>query len=555
MLQSAIGKHADRSAIQTPEGVTSYNEFGCLVEEIVLQLQESTQQGEFIAIKAERNHYSIAALVAAIIANRPFIFLDSRDVSTQAKKVDLLGIRLIAEKHPSRERLRLSPFAQVSQESNSIVIDTSRDARKIAYAITTSGSTGEPKCVLVAADPLAHVVADHVEKLSIGPESRTLQFARLTFDGAITEILWTLVAGACLVIRKEEDIAPGYSLRKTLETESITHLKTTPFALAATRPTEKMLLEHVINGGGPCRPSTVKSWSPFTSFHNAYGLTETTICNFLSGALSSNDCELGVPLGEYVGAGGFEVSPLTPKEGSTRGELIITGDAVAIGYLTESGVDYFRNTEDKPEFRTGDIVQFLDDRLVYVERKDRQLKIRGFRIDPGEIENTACQIDGVIESIAIHEKEKDGIEDKLSLYFQGNADTRDVRSHLQQFLEEYKVPSSITSIPSIPYNGNGKVDKDAMSKMRRELASSVEQNSPCSDSNSSNAILGAVRNLTGVMDVVPEDNFFDLGGDSASSLVLVSELRKLGWHEAGVRDVLRAPDLKTLIDKVDSPGD
>src|SRR5262249_38704053 len=163
------------------------------------------------------------------------------------------------------------------------------------------------------------------------------------FDGCITEIFWTLTAGARLVVLDEAYLVPGAALQGTLERFGVTHLKTTPFALTVTEPSQAMRLRHVINGGGACRLSVIKKWPAVAIFHNAYGLTETTVCNLLTGALEPDGCRERVPLGEPVGDCGYylravdeegeacekgEVTGTAANEGAVRrGELVITGNS------------------------------------------------------------------------------------------------------------------------------------------------------------------------------------------------------------------------------------
>lgn len=492
-------------------------------------------------------------MVGALRAGRPFVFIDPRDSeSSNNRKVSSLGVNIIARSPASSSAPELTRVsAPLRGQEDPRLRALAAHHGGIGYAIYTSGSTGEPKCVLVRADPLARMVQDHVRRLALDTHSRTLQFARLTFDGCITEILWTLTAGACLVVLGQERLSPGTVLQDTLEKFRITHLKTTPFALTATDPTSAMSLEHVINGGGACRQAVVRKWSSVTAFHNAYGTTETTVCNLLSDALDPDDCTESVPLGEVVGDCGYDIVPLPTAAGDdpvgsrpARGELVITGESVAVGYLTAQGVQPFTDDEGNRVYRTGDIVERHDGQIFFVERVDRQLKVRGYRLDPGEIESAACRLDGVIEAVVTaesHEGSSDSAADALVCYYQGAVTAREMRSHLEAVLDSYKVPSVITQVDALPYTPNGKVDRDALRASRR---SAPDAGQPVATPEEQ--VLDLVRRLTGVSDATLDENFFDLGGDSASTVILVSKLKELGWMSAGVRDVLRAENLADL---------
>ncbi len=549
----------DSDALQTADGIIKYHEFGVLVDDFARRLETCTSPDEFVGIEGSRGVGAIVAMVAAMKARRPFVFIDSRDSATSnTDKVRLLGVRLLARSVSGDGLVDLTEIPAQWREADGALALRDRPLRdfpfaegEVCYAIYTSGSTGEPKCVLVRTAPLASVIQDHVERLAVGPGCATLQFARLTFDGCITEILWTLSAGARLVVLDEAYLAPGAVLQSTLERFLITHLKTTPFALTVTEPTDAMRLEHVINGGGACRLSVLQKWSAVASFHNAYGLTETTVCNLLTDPLDPRECRESVPLGEVVGDCGYyirDVDGATTAEGAVRrGELVITGDSVAIGYLTELGVQPFARTGSTSEYHTGDIVELRDGRVHFVERLDRQVKVRGYRLDPGEIENAVCRLESVRDAVVVaeaHDGTAASAMDALVCYYQGEVDPRSVRQHLEAILDPYKIPSVFTRVETFPYTPNGKLDRDALRADRlapaaQDVAMSAEVR-----------VLHLARSLTGISDVQLDDNFFEVGGDSASAVVLVNKMKEMGWVDAGIRDVLRAENLRVLADRL-----
>ena len=557
-VERAIQAYPERCAIETESERTCYLELGAEVREFATRLENLIGPGEFIGIAADRSAASIIAMVGALAAGRPFVFIDSRDnKSSNRLKVSSLGLQALAiGSCSSRTPVLAEVPAQWRGEPGEchvpLIGGLPAGHGRIGYAIHTSGSTGDPKCVLVRAEPLAPMIRDHVQRLDVSPLSRTLQFARLTFDGCITEILWTLTAGACLVVPRQERISPGPMLQETLEELGVTHLKTTPFALTVTGPTRAMCLEHVINGGGACRPSVVRKWSSAAAFHNAYGTTETTVCNFLSPPLDPDECTESVPLGDLVGDCGYQIAPLPPDAGegvtapgASQGELVITGESVAIGYLTSEGVRLFTDGDANRAYNTGDIVECRAGRIFFADRLDRQLKVRGYRLDPGEIEAAACRLPGVMDAVIMAESHEGmqpeaGSADALVCYYQGDVPPRQVRSHLGAVLDPYKVPSIIQQVERLPYTKNGKVDRDALGTARRSSSNALPGASP------EEQVLFLVRRLTGASDAGLDENFFNIGGDSASTLVLVSKLKELGWIDAGVRDVLRAQSLKDL---------
>lgn len=592
-IRRAVDTFPDGLAVQTSDGALTYREFGAAAQRLADRLDTVVGPRGFVGVDGTRGAGAIVAMVAALWAERPFVVVDPRDseASTE-KKFAALDVEAVTAYPDGTGAVDLVPRtgrARRSRPAPDAADAASRETpwevkEQLAYAVFTSGSTGEAKCVLVAAEALAPMVADHVRRLHVGPGCRTLQFARLTFDGCVTEILWTLTSGACLVVVGESALTPGTELAATLGTHRITHLKTTPFALTETRPPENSSLVHVINGGGPCRQAVVQRWSAVAAFHNAYGLTETTVCNLLTPPLDAADCHDGVPLGDVVGDCDYALVPPRPasdaphaplgdvqdtvhdsvhdsEQDAVRGELVVLGRSVGVGYLTDDGVVRFRDADGRPVYHTGDVVERRGSDLFYVERLDRRLKVRGYRIDPGEIEAVACRLPSVREAVVLAEPVSgadhgDGTAaEVLACYYVGDADPRDLRAHLESVVERYKVPSIVQRVERMPYTPNGKVDRDALRRGREARRSAESPGDGAGDGagaprTAGDEVLGLVRELTGVENVRAEDNFFEIGGDSATTLQLVGKLRELGWAEAGVRDVLRAENLGALVDRL-----
>jgi hypothetical protein len=167
-------------------------------------------------------------------------------------------------------------------------------------------------------------------------------------------------------------------------------------------------------------------------------------------------------------------------------------------------------------------------------------------------------------SIEAHDGSAGGDPDALVCYYTGEADSRSVRKHLESVLDPYKIPSVLERVGALPYTPNGKVDRDALQADRRAptALNSTALNSTALDNTALDntaadepaspglRVLHLARTLTGVSDVGLDDNFFEVGGDSASAVVLVSKMKELGWVDAGVRDVLRAENLRVLADRL-----
>ena len=272
------------------------------------------------------------------------------------------------------------------------------DPSNLAYAIYTSGSTGQPKAALLTHRGLVNLAVSEIRLYGIGPQSRVLQSASLSFDTSLSEIAMALCSGAALYVEGRDTILPGPDLERYLEREKITVLSLTPSALAMLDPSAAPSVEQLIVGGEPCSAELAARWAGRCRFFNAYGPTETTITTtyveYRDGALPPL---IGRPLPNvrvYLLDQALEPVPV-----GVTGELYIGGIGVARGYLGRPKLsaerflpDPFRDRPGALMYRTGDFGRWRSDgQIEFIGRIDDQVKIRGFRIELGEIEASPCR--------------------------------------------------------------------------------------------------------------------------------------------------------------------
>jgi amino acid adenylation domain-containing protein/non-ribosomal peptide synthase protein (TIGR01720 family) len=443
----------------------------------------------------------------------------------------------------------------ISQENSQNFIQSIAPTQP-AYIVYTSGSTGTPKGVLIPHAALSNYTAAASEKFDMTASDRVLQFASISFDTAAEEIYPTLISGASLVLRSTEMIRTAETFVTTVEQQQLTLLDL-PTAYWQ-QLTQDMIAENlalppsvrlVIIGGEAASVQDLKAWQPFqTRLINTYGPTEATIVATWWEVTSVDTVSIGKPIPNvyiYVLDENLNQVPI-----GIPGELYIGGSGIALGYLNQDHLtderfipDRFRSPSHRM-YKTGDRVRYLPDgNLEFLGRIDQQIKLRGFRIEPAEIETALKQHPDIQDAAVI--LHPDSSQLIAYLVSPTHPTTSDLRSFLAHTLPTYMIPAAFVTLPTFPLTPSGKLDRRSLLQISPTLpAASATPRTPTEE-----LLVNIWADLLGIQPSI-HDNFFELGGHSLLATRVISQIRQVFGSELPLRQIFETPTIAELAENL-----
>ncbi|MEU7469472.1 amino acid adenylation domain-containing protein, partial [Streptomyces sp. NPDC044984] len=425
-----------------------------------------------------------------------------------------------------------------------------------AYVVFTSGSTGRPKGVVVPRAGLANLLLDMAGRTGLGGGDRLLAVTTLGFDIANLELLAPLVAGAAVVVAGPDETRDPARLRRLLSAEGVSVMQATPSLWQAVSAEVAPVLGGVrVLVGGEALPAALarELVASAASVTNVYGPTETTVWS-TAADLSAEDAEAAtVTVGRPIAGTAVYVldGAARPAPPGVVGELYIAGAGLARGYAGRPGLTAERFVADPfgapgtRMYRTGDLVRWTrDGRLAYVGRADQQVKVRGHRVEPGEIEAVLARQPGVDRAAVVLREDTPGRRQLTAYLVPGTepvADGPELAEALARHLPPYMVPAAFITLPELPLTANGKLDRAALPAP----AAAVPGGGRTPRTPVEETLCRLCAGLLGTPGVSVDDDFFALGGDSVSAMRLVAAARREGLTLT-LRDVFEHPAVADL---------
>ena len=573
LFEAQAERTPEAPALIFGEARLSYRELNRRAGDVAARLRElGVGQGALAGVYLERSAEMVIGFLAILKAGAAYVPLDPAYPAERiawmindARISVLLTTARWREKVPETIPLLLldQPFSPEAREPPVDSRDRTGGAN-LAYVIYTSGSTGKPKGVAVPHRAIVRLLC-HTNYIRIEPGHKVAQASNSSFDAATFEIWGALLGGGCLVgVPREITLGPE-EFASFLDEEKIDVLFLTTALfnqVVWARPSAFSGLTFLLFGGERVDPGTVhevlQNGRPKHLLH-VYGPTEsTTFASFFS-VTDVGPEDLTVPIGRPLSNTRLYLldAQLRPAPVGMPGEIYIGGDGLAWGYLNEPELtarkfipDPFGGDPGERLYKTGDLARYRPGGdIEFLGRLDGQIKLRGFRIEPEEIETALLECPGIREAaVIVRDAGGDG---ELVGYFTESQPLAfsTLREHLRGKLPDYLVPGAFARLEAFPLNPNGKIDRAALPPLAMIEAAAAGYVAPGTPTET--AVSAIWEEVLGRGRIGLQDNFFDLGGHSLKATRVVSRIRNQFRLDLPLRVLFEGPTVRELAEHID----
>ncbi|MEV5442095.1 amino acid adenylation domain-containing protein [Streptomyces sp. NPDC052644] len=565
----------DTVAVQDSRTALSYRELAARADHVSTRLAAAgVRPGDRVALLLDRGAEAVTAVLGVLGAGATFVPLDTSAPAARSAAVlaDCGAHALLSSPERAALARELAAGATVLELDGGATPDGRlRDLRgqpgDAACLLYTSGSTGRPRGVVIDRAGLDNQLLAKAEDTGLTADDVVAQNSPLSFVVSVWQILTALTAGGCVLVVDDTIAQDATGLFEHAAASCVTVLEVVPSLLRAAldawdtlgaAPSLPTLRRLVVTG--EALPSDLcRRWlarHPGIPLMNAYGSTECS--DDVAHALIADPAATGpvrAPVGRPVRNTRLYVVDewLEPVPAGVPGELLVGGTGVGWGYVGDTArtasvfvPDPFSGQPGARLYRTGDIVRHLPDgRLEVLGRRDHQVKVRGRRIEPGEVEAALRAVAGVRDAVVLAVPDGQG-ETRLAGYVTGSVTAHDVRAAAARLLPDAMVPSAVTVLESMPLNRNGKIDRKALPAPR--FADHASYEPPRTVHEYMMATLFA--EVLGVARAGRADSFFALGGHSLLATRLVARVREQFGVDLPLRTVFSGPRLSELAEAV-----
>jgi amino acid adenylation domain-containing protein len=579
MFERAARTHPDRVAVTTGARSVTYRILNEKAEACAARLRAAGIGPEdHVGLHVERSVEQIAWIIGVLKAGAAYVPVDMHTPLKRAESVFSAAgcVAVVSQQPVSSGALVLSPddrnHAPPPEHAPRLNPPQVSSPDLLAYVLFTSGSTGLPKGVMVSHGNVVELFRGaRAAGLDTDCDDVWSYSHSIAFDFSVWEIWGALLHGGRLVVVPHHIARSPDRFLDLVIKEKVTMLSQTPTAYrlldaqAAKRQYPRLPLRRVVFGGEALHIPHLRHWidaygDETPELINMYGITETTV-HVTARRVRREDLEgdggtgpIGTPM-PHTGVRVLDPTDGTAVADGAVGELVVSGSGVTRGYFGSPALTAERFVPDVNAgpgarcYRSGDLGRLKASELHYTGRHDRQLKVRGFRIEPGEIEEAVRQLPGVLDAVVLLQSRDDSpfliafaVVDTPAAH-----DCVAARQALARVLPSYEVPTVCVFIPALPMTGNGKLDEKTLLAQWERGRAERGQPTRADAEDPRSTLLSIMRRYVPVSAFAADDDFFAAGGDSITAVQVVAEAAKAGIA-VSVLDLLQRPSVRALLD-------
>jgi len=566
LFEEQVEKTPDQLALVFGDKTLTYRELNEKANQLGHLLEEKGAGSDrVIAIMTERSVEMIIGVLSILKAGSAYLPIDPSLPEDRINyMLDICNIKILLTQRRFENKIKFKGQIMDLEDSkiykcSSLNLTQRNNSNDLAYIIFTSGTTGNPKGVMIEHQSISNTIQWRKKEYKLDSKDNVLQLFSYSFDGFLTSFFTPIVSGAKVILPNEEEAKDPIAIKNLIAFFKITHFICVPILfhviLENLTPEEAKSLKVVTLAGDKISEKTLaksKEVNEGLEIVNEYGPTESSVATTIYRNLDMYRVStIGKPITNtrvYIVDNYQNLQPV-----GIPGELCISGNGLARGYLNMPDLtnkkfipNPFMHCEKM--YRTGDLVKWLPDgNIEFLGRIDDQVKILGYRIELHEIEARLLEMESVNDAVVLV-REDDNESKCLCAYITSNErlEYQQIRKHLLTTLPDYMVPSYYVQLDRLPVTSSGKVDRKALPEPDKRSVSGVEYVAPGNELEREMCI--AWQSILGVERVGVNDNFFHIGGNSIKAMQLVSNL--VMNYEISVNDVFKYPTISTLLSNI-----
>ena len=565
LFEEQVVKTPNHTAVIFGNTKLTYKELNEKANSLAYYLRkQNVGKNDLIGVMANRSLEIIVSILAILKAGGAYIPIDPTYPQNRIEYMLNSGNAkfLLTQKH-LKDKVSFANKLFIDLNNTDIYNLPSQNLKKVstpqdlAYVIFTSGSTGNPKGVMLMQKNIVNFIFGMMKEFKFSNKCTIASITTISFDIFVLESLMPLLNGLKIVIANEDEQTNVKLFNNLCLKNKVDVIQTTPSRMMSFLTDTESLdfvknATHILIGGEPFPVTLFKKFKNITNakIYNMYGPTETAVWSSLKHLISSSEITVGLPISNtqfYILDKNLNVMPTY-----TPGELYISGDGVCKGYLNRDDLttkSFIPNPfiPGTIMYNTGDLGMYKDDgEIICLGRSDFQVKIRGLRLELGEIEDKMSEIPE-IASCAVIKWTNTNSHEYLCAYYttKSKIEISDIRKYLEKYLPSYMIPECYMQMDALPHTPNGKTDKKALPEPQNNI---VKANIIPPRNDIDTELVNIFKDLLKLPNVSIDSSFFELGGDSLSAISLSIKIQNIFKCEIFVRDILEHPSIQELSD-------